>query len=158
MDPFLVGSDPKNLERICLSKGLNPRQTWWSSVLWLLSLLFVLLSRVKKNGRPDAPKAFLHHCASLVSSGYSNIGHGDDCSQGPGRWDHFLPSFFLGPPRPAPTVRSRLQAHPGVRRTIPLLSQNNQGGWDFVQSCSVCARNKPSNQPHRGSAATLPSA
>uniref|UniRef100_A0A8C4ZXL3 Gypsy retrotransposon integrase-like protein 1 n=1 Tax=Gadus morhua TaxID=8049 RepID=A0A8C4ZXL3_GADMO len=178
-EPFLVWTDHKNLEYLRSAKRLNPRQSRWS--LFFTRFDFCLSFRPgSKNGKPDAlsrqfPDSDPAPAPSTVLS--------PQCLIGAARWDietivRTALSGESGPSTCPPnclfvpqSVRSqvlqwghssKLACHPGVRRTTALIKQRfwwpamERSVREFVEACSVCAQNKPSNLPPAGFLQPLP--
>ena len=177
--PFLVWTDHKNLEYVRKAKRLNSRQARWS--LFFNRFNFVLSYRPGTlNTKPDAlsrlfdpepvakdpePILPLHRVVGAVTWQIES-----EVKQANG--EHPPPSgcpdnrLFV-PVNLRPQVihwahTSLLTCHPGVKRTMFMVSQRfwwpamEKEVREYVEACPICARNKNSSRARMGLLQPLP--
>ena len=171
--PFLVWTDHRNLEYLQSAKRLNPRQARWS--LLFNRFNFSLSYRPgSRNGKPDAlsrlhappvevqtPETILP-ARTLVAATRLEIEDRVERSLGNEVPPENVPAKCLYVPDDArPEVlqwahSSSLACHPGVRRTLALLTRRfwwpsvRRDLEEFVAACPVCARAKGNSQRPQG--------
>ena len=177
--PFIVWTDHKNLEYVQGAKRLNARQARWT--LFFGRFKFTLTYRPgSRNVKPDAlsrqfavedspgePEPILSK-ACLVSTLTWEIeslvrqaqAQQPDPGNGP-------PNNLFVPDSVRSQVlqwahTSRFTCHPGTFRTLQVLRQRfwwptmEKDTREFIAACSICARNKTSNQSSSGFLHPLP--
>uniref|UniRef100_A0A8C6Q666 Gypsy retrotransposon integrase-like protein 1 n=2 Tax=Nothobranchius TaxID=28779 RepID=A0A8C6Q666_NOTFU len=176
--PIIIWTDHKNLAYLKEAKRLNPRQSRWS--LFFSRFQFLISYRPgSKNTKPDA----LSRLYSPDKDPELTPILPPSCIVGAVAWDitrkvqeaqQTEPDPGTGPPHKmyVPTrVRgdlihwahtARFSVHPGVGRTLALIRRTFW--WpsmfkdvrEYINACSICARNKSSNQPPAGLLNPLP--
>lgn len=178
--PFLVWTDHKNLEYIKTARRLNSRQARWS--LFFTRFNFTLSYRPgSRNAKPDALSRVFQKDETLVEDFESILP--DSCLVSTLTWDieEQVKEALRDEPGPSacPTDRlfvpdnlrsqviqwghnSHLACHPGVTRTIHLLSQRfwwpslRTDVQDFVKACPTCSQNKTISRSPAGLLQPLP--
>lgn len=178
--PFLVWTDHKNLEYIRSAKRLNPRQSRWS--LFFTRFNFTLSYRPgSRNAKPDAlsrmfqkddkssedPEPILPNpcvIATLTWNIEEEVRKAIRNQPSPSA----CPSNRLFVPADLRSQviqwghNSNLACHPGIGRTLRLLSQRfwwpslEKDIREFCMACHTCCQNKSSNRPPAGLLQPLP--
>nr|XP_054599305.1 uncharacterized protein LOC129163965 [Nothobranchius furzeri] len=176
--PIIIWTDHKNLAYLKEAKRLNPRQSRWS--LFFSRFRFLISYRPgSKNTKPDA----LSRLYSPDKDPELTPILPPSCIVGAVAWDitrkvqeaqQTDPDPGTGPPQKlyVPTrVRgdlihwahtAKFSIHPGVGRTLALIRRTfwwpsmYKDVREYINACSICARNKSSNQPPAGLLNPLP--
>ena len=178
--PFLVWTDHKNLEYIRTARRLNSRQSRWS--LFFTWFNFILSYRPgSRNAKPDALSRVFQKAEAPVEDTKPILPN--SCVVAALTWGIEEQVRAAARDQPGPSTcptdclfvpgnlrsqviqwghSSHLACHPGVTRTIRLLSQ--RFWWpslirdvqDFVRACPICTRNKTTNRPPAGLLQPLP--
>ncbi|CAJ1078658.1 Pol polyprotein [Xyrichtys novacula] len=179
LQPFIVWTDHKNLEYIRSARRMNSRQARWS--LFFSRFNFSITYRPgSRNTKPDAlsrqfsgenalpdPEPILPQTrivASLTWEVEAQVLRALEQQPDPGGGP---PNRLFVPEAVRPQVllwghTSKFACHPGSACTLEVLRQRfwwptmEADTREFTLACSVCARNKTSNQPSSGFLRPLP--
>ena len=178
--PFVVWTDHKNLEYIQTAKRLNSRQRRWS--LFFTRFNFTLSYRPgSRNVKPDALSRMFQKdeapseepvpilpspcvVAALTWDIEEQVREATQNQPGPSTCP---PNHLFVPAGLRSQVLqwghdSHLACHPGIKRTLHLLSQwfwwpgMRRDIREFVRACPTCSQNKTSSQPPAGLLQPLP--
>uniref|UniRef100_A0A671TP74 Gypsy retrotransposon integrase-like protein 1 n=1 Tax=Sparus aurata TaxID=8175 RepID=A0A671TP74_SPAAU len=177
--PFIVWTDHKNLEYIKKAKRLNSRQARWA--LFFNRFAFSLSYRPgSRNVKPDAlsrlfdpepkakePETILPLTCVVGAVTWPIETEVKQANGGAPSPSGCPDNRLFVPPELRPQVihwahTSLLSCHPGVRRTMFVISR--RFWWpsmepevrEYVEACSVCARNKTTSRARMGLLQPLP--
>ncbi|XP_077359632.1 uncharacterized protein LOC144005381 [Festucalex cinctus] len=178
-EPFEVLTDHKNLAYLRAAKRLNSRQARWALLFTRFNFV-VAYRQGSRNQKSDALSRI--HDAATTEAGTEPV-LPERCFVGALRWEVerrvtealeciTIPSecpaerLFVPDPLRAEVLQwghdSRVACHPGINRTLALISQRfwwpdmRKDIADFVKACTACACGKSSHQPPVGLLRPLP--